>query len=176
VAAAPQSALPLVPGGSVNPVTQFVLGSFFLMREMKLSCAVFGNVSLRGAGQSLVVTWRLPAAKTDPSACSVSRPWGCLCSPDPVCPAHTVQSHIKFMVGTFGANIGGIPFFPDILGRFVPNERVVKTYEFLAGLIGEPLVHDLGRIRSGGHSARVSGARYLASIGLELFKLAVPAR
>jgi hypothetical protein len=168
--------VPLVVGGPINPATQFILGAFFLMREIELSCALFGSVKLRGEGPSLVVSWLLPESKTDSGGSSVSRSWGCLCSSGPICPAHLAEKQIKVMELRFGKSIEGLPFFPDLLGKFVPKERVVKTYEQLAVRLGEPLVDDMGRNRFGGHSARVSGARYLANIGLELFKLAVLAR
>jgi hypothetical protein len=76
----------------------------------------------------------------------------------------------------FGESLGHLPVFPTVLDTFVSKERVVKSFEQLAIRLGEPLVDDLGRNRFGGHSARVSGARFLANAGLELYKLAVLAR
>jgi hypothetical protein len=76
----------------------------------------------------------------------------------------------------FGESLGHLPVFPTGLDTFVSKERVVKSFEQLAIRLGEPLVDDLGRNRFGGHSARVSGARFLANAGLELYKLAVLAR
>jgi hypothetical protein len=66
--------------------------------------------------------------------------------------------------------------FPTALGTFVSKERIGKSFEQLARRLGEPLVDDVGRNRFGGHSARVSGACFLANTGLELYKLAVLAR
>jgi hypothetical protein len=45
----------------------------------------------------MIITWKLPASKTDPSAASVTRTWGGLCSSGSVCPAHTADFHVKFM-------------------------------------------------------------------------------
>ena len=53
---------------------------------------------------------------------------------------------------------------------------VVATFEEAARRTGEKLVDECGRRRFGGHSARVAGAQYLASMGLELYKLMVLAR
>ena len=168
--------LPLVAGGPLNPVIQFVLGAFFLMREIELSCALFRNVAIIESGSKCQVKWMLPASKTDPSGSSVTRTWGCLCNSSPVCPAHLAETHIRVMKARFGTEVVHLPLFPDAVGNFVCKSKVVGSFEQLALRLGEPLIDDLGRNRVGGHSARVSGARHLANMGLELYKLAVLAR
>jgi len=80
------------------------------------------------------------------------------------------------MNARFGTKVEQLPLFPDAVGDFVCKSKVVGSFEKLAVCLGEPLIDDLGRNRVGGHSARVSGARYLANMGLELYKRAVLAR
>jgi hypothetical protein len=87
---------------------------------------------------------------------------------------HLENLHRKF--GVDGRLDPSLPLFPNFAGGFCTKESVVETFEFLAEKSGEELKDALGRRAFGGHSARVSGARYLASIGLELFKLMVLAR
>ena len=52
----------------------------------------------------------------------------------------------------------------------------MKTIEVLATRLVEPLTDEQGRRRFGGHSLRATGARHLASMGIELFNIQLLAR
>ena len=56
------------------------------------------------------------------------------------------------------------------------KDGVVRSIERAAEAIGHPLLNAWGRRRFGGHSLRVSGARWLAGIGLEASKIQSLAR
>lgn len=53
---------------------------------------------------------------------------------------------------------------------------VVATIEKLAALIGQEVHDPDGSARFGGHLLRVTGAQYLASIGIEILKIQILAR
>ena len=169
---------PLCEDGPVNPKALAVLGAYFLTREIELSLALVGNFQVLPGPR---VVWRLPATKTDPAAASVTREWGCLCqeSSSYPCPAHCAAEHLSVLTRRFGVDGGlppELPVFPTVSGKTCEKHNVVRSFEELGRLCGLPLVDPLGRRAFGGHSARVSGARWLANMGLELFKLAVLAR
>ena len=169
---------PLCSSGPINPGCMFVLGSYFLLREIELSLALVANFQVV---EGPVVIWKLPASKTDPEAISVTREWGCLCSRNSTspCPAHFALRHLELLRDRFcvdGRLPIDLPVFPTLAGEPCSKEAVVRTFEALGSRCGLPVRDPLGRRSFGGHSARVSGARWLANMGLELLKIAVLAR
>jgi hypothetical protein len=58
-----------------------------------------------------------------------------------------------------------------VRGTAVAKVDMVKCIERAAVLCGEPLVDSLGSRRYGGHSLRVTGAQYLASVGVPLLTI-----
>ena len=141
--------------------------------------ALCKNVTVVNVGGVLAVKWRLPASKTDPMAVAVVRELGCMCQgcSSALCPAHVAKEHFKTLAKLFGPNVPrDLPLFPCIDGQTVSKGAVVRTFECPAGRCGKPMLDDLGRRAFGGHSARVTGARYYAGLGIELGKLAVFAR
>ena len=71
----------------------------------------------------------------------------------------------------FGAPLDGdLPLFPDRAGNVMEKKRVVKTLEATVAMTGEAVVDETGANLFGGHSLRVSGARMLASLGIEVAK------
>jgi hypothetical protein len=69
-----------------------------------------------------------------------------------------------------------LPVFPNLDGLPVHKDKVVLTIESLAIKCNLSLVDSLGRKAFGGHSCRVTGARWLASLGVELVKIALMGR
>ena len=171
--------LPLVEQGPVNPRALAVLGAWFLNREIELSLALCKNVTVVTNGGVLAVKWRLPASKTDPMAVAVVRELGCMCQgcSAVLCPAHVTEEHFRTLAKLFGPNVPrDLPLFPSLDGQAVAKGAVVRTFECLAERCGKSLLDDLGRRAIGGHSARVTGARFYAGLGIELRRLAVFAR
>ena len=125
--------------------------------------------------------WCLPATKTDPAAISVSREWGRLCTSGSRsrCPAHVAMGRIAILEEYFGPRDQwplDLPLFPDQTGGVVEKEAVVLTLEALAAKVNMPLRDQMGRRAIRGHSVRVTGAKHLASVGIELYKLSLLAR
>ena len=155
-----------------------------MLREIELACARFSHMFLDR--EQRVVCLELPCSKTDPTAIGCSRSWGCICTgkveeeddPCPYCTAvfHEDRLRLQFGKGAKEVMPADLPLFPTIEGRTVYKEAVVKTIEAMAQQLGEPLADPWGRRRYGGHSMRVSGAKWLAAIGVEVPKIQTLAR
>ena len=181
IAALNINADPVCEEGPVNPKALCVLGSFFLTREIEMSLAVVGNFRVREGPTGPEMEWRLPVSKTDPRAVSVTRTWKCLCQSTRVfpCPSHTAVDHLGELKTRFacdGVLPDSLPLFPAVSGATTDKAKVVRTLECLAEMYGASLTDDLGRRAFGGHSFRISGSRMLASMGIELYKIALLAR
>lgn len=172
-------------GGFANAADVFILGACFLLREIELAYARFSHLTLDLAAAT--VTLELPVSKTDASAIGCCRSWGCVCvvgSPgsDAVmaCPFHAAVRHMEYLqrviVEAGEVYPAGGALFPSSAGHTVTKEAVVRTIERLGGMLGEPLYAPDGTRRFGGHSLRVSGARWLASKGVAAEKIAALAR
>jgi hypothetical protein len=162
-----------------SPRCMLTVTSFFLMREIESSLALARNCVLLQA--SSIVRIKLAATKTDPGAVSEWREWGCVCAGVRTIPCafHAASDHYVNLTHAFGQPESWdseLPLFPRDNGKPMSKEMVVTVYEFVASATGDVLIDNLGRRRIGGHTARVTGARYLAGLGLEIFKLCVLAR
>ena len=79
--------------------------------------------------------------------------------------------------GFFGAPLDpSLPLFPDKAGNVISKAAVVKTLETTIEAMGLPIANDVGCKLYGGHSFRVTGARRLAALGVEIAKIMVMAR
>ena len=171
---------PLATGGPVNPRALIVAGSFFLTREIEAGNALLADCSFNIADRS--VSWNLPASKTDVKALGKVRSWGCICTAavsNPLCPFCVLSAHRSLLVSHFGSDgtCGPtMPLFPGIGGQHVSTASVVATIEAVAESTGERLVTECGSRRFGGHTLRVTGARLLASTGVDLLTLQILAR
>lgn len=127
-----------------------------------------------------IVRWVLPSSKTDPSAATVTREWGCLCvaAGRQLCPAHLAAAQLLYLLDSFGdeTNSPDLPFAPSLCGAVVSKAKMQDTFEALLISSGRAPLDALGRRAVGGHSARVTGARFLANLGLEVYKIALLAR
>lgn len=61
--------------------------------------------------------------------------------------------------------------FPAEDGQSSTNKGWADTFEAIAKILGLPLVHENGARAYTGHSARVSGARFMASHDIELWRV-----
>ena len=165
---------PLIDEGVFNPGDTFELGCFFLTREVELAVTTWSNFEVGEAR----VSWRLSASKTDPTAISVTRHWECICSDSGSrpCAFHAAARHRQRYLARFGDLPPDGFVFPVWSGRPATKLEMIETFEAIASRIGLPLQDPLGRRAVTGHSARVTGARHLAQMGLELYKLALLAR
>jgi hypothetical protein len=148
------------------------------MRELELSCARIKHLRVDSEAKS--VEWCLPASKTDVMAVGKMRRWECVCTgaASTPCPFHAVVNQLMVLRARFGqdADISEMPFFPSSSGGFVEKRHVVLSIEHIAAVLGESLVDSQGVRRFGGHSLRVTGARMLAGMGIDLMLIQLMAR
>ena len=174
------SSSPLVEGDPINPGLLVVIGSFFCTREIKLSLALREHVTVQSKLSGDLVSWLLPCSKTDPSALGKRRSWGCVCtsSVGAPCAFHALVDHLDILRREFGSESQwpGLPLFPDMQGRIVAKEKVVATIECIAVKLGLDIFGPTGARLFGGHSLRVTGAQWLASIGIPLMTIQLVAR
>jgi len=148
-----------------------VLGSMWLTREIEIALAL--AVHLECDDKELTATWLLPVSKTDPGAASTRRQWRCTCKasiPEAICPYHCADTQLQYLRFRHGDAQGKLPpllpLFPDAHGQPITKQAAIDTIEALARALNRPLVDSLGRRAFGGHSLRVSGAQYLAAVGV----------
>ena len=164
----------------MNAVITFLLMAFWMLREIEGAWAERRHVKLDTLNRT--ATWRLPVSKTDPKALGCERTWGCTCGNSPTwtqprrcCPYHIMEAHLTALDLEFGEDLT-LPLLPTALGGVVAKAAMVASFECVAVLLEIPLTTPEGRRYLGGHSARVSGARYWVRIGVEIYKVQLLAR
>lgn len=169
--------------GPMGPLDMAIAGAFFLTREIELSRALASHVDLKGSGNGLSASWNLPVSKTNPRGDQCIRVWGCTCQKKgrtakvELCAAHALARQKERLRVRFPDRPEEtLPLFPSASGSAVEKREVVLAIEALAKLSGQEVHHPDGTPRYGGRSLRVTGAQYLASIGIEIFKIQVLAR
>ena len=170
---------PLVERGPVNPRAVVIAGSFFLTREIEASLARRGHITFDTT--RLCVTWNLPCSKTDPSALGKQRSWGCVCSEAAgPCVYCTLVDHCAAVDRLFGDSGEGVsplfPLFPSATGEFVSKDAMVESIKAVAEGLGLPVLSKEGRELFGGHSLRITGARWMATRGIPLLTIQLLAR
>ena len=84
---------------------------------------------------------------------------------------------MRILESVFGVGLSGdFPLFPNEKGEFVAKDLVVKSFKAVASGLNLPVHTPEGYELWGGHSLRVTGARWLASRGVALLTIQVLAR
>ena len=128
----------------------------------------------------------LPCSKTDVKAVKAlgkTRSWGCVCTVQPQrdqhrelpCPYHALAEQEKTLHTLF-IDDKDVPIFCTSAGKPVTKAKVVDTFERINAMLGRPIVDHSGAKLYGGHSLRVTGAQWMASIGLPLISIQLMAR
>ena len=162
------------------PVPAVLLGSLWILREIELAWATWQDVAIDESG--MVVSWFLPVSKVDPTAKANTRSWGCLCNSlqQSGCPYHIMLAHRKALLEHFEFQPdqvpSGFPLFPDATGKVVQKRCMVAAIERIVTALELPTKGQNGRRLYGGHTLRVSGARFWVGLGLEVYKVQVFAR
>ena len=168
------------PAMPLNLIDVFVVHSFFMLREVEASFLKWRHVVIdRGVG---TLTLALPISKSDPQAHGCRRSWGCVCpvvssssSVGSPCAFHSFLRHHAALESLGPAWISlDAPLFPDAQGRHCSKIGVIQGYRALGAAIAAKPLKGQGEI--GGHTARVTGARYLAALGIELAIIQLMAR
>jgi len=152
-----------------------IMGSLFLTREIELAATKNDSITLFDDE----VRWHLPVSKTDPRALGVERRWGCLCIQDKTspCPKCAAEKQRRNLEVRFGKPLPkGLPFFPDLNGSTVTKEKMVESFNMVVSKTGKNVKNERGQHVYSGHTLRVTGARFLAGIGMEIMVLMLLAR
>ena len=170
-----RSSAPVCNRGPVGLRNLLVVGCFWMLRELEISCAKVCHLEVDAV--HFWVDWTLPASKTDVRALGKVRRWECVCSGDFTrpCPFHASVNQFEILRSSHRGE-GSSPLFPTISGGFVDKRHVVTSIEFVARLIGEALTGSGGVRRFGGHSLRVTGARLMAGMGISIVLIQLMAR
>ena len=167
-----------VPGAPVGWHNLLTIAVYFILREIEVAAACVGHVTLDTV--NLIVHLRLPASKTDQTGIGCSRSWNCLCRGQgrrADCPYHAAVDQFNLLGNIFGCPVDPrLPLFPDRAGLTISKAAVVKTIEATIVCMGLPIQNDTGGNLYGGHSFRVTGARRLAELGVEVAKIMILAR
>ena len=174
VFALPLGTDPVTDDGPISPALFAVMGTFFLTREVEITCAGFAHLHFSAEREE--VTWHLPVSKTDQRALGTSRTWGCVCNGNLslACPYHaavTQRDRLQVLANVIGKPINSLPLFPDIRGHEVTKIAAVNSIIKLAAMSGARTHDTHGRCTFGGHSLRTGGAVTLTALGLDCTKI-----
>ena len=162
----------VVEQGPLNGQAMLVVASFFMLREAEMSAATVGHLHMDEVKKEVTLT--LSVSKTDVKALGVQRSWGCVCSgmPRTPCPVCFLAAHIKVLAHEFGEPLPkDLPLFPTATGEVPTKAKVVATIEHFMTKLGKETIGIHGNKVFGGHSCRVAGARYMASLGIDLLTI-----
>ena len=165
---------PAAPLGPLWPGAACLLASWWFVREIEASHAQISH--LRWEASTQTVYWRLPNSKTDPTALGTERAHACCCKATgtAMCPFHRLQGHVRQVQEKFGASAAWV--FPTADNKKPTKAGWPSTFVAIAapGHGAEACQPNLPRFS--GHSARASGAQWLAQAGVELWKTQLPGR
>ena len=169
----------LSQGGPIGPGNLVVAGSFFMLREIEASLALWQSVTFDVGAR--LVSWNLPASKSDPKALGKTRSWGCLCTNAVAggmgpCPYHALWSQravVAAMLSRDVEDLKFVPVFPDLYGDVVTKAAVVRTVQAVAALTGMAPARVSGVT---GHVCRITGSQHLAMLGFDIVLIMLMAR
>ena len=160
---------PVCDRGHVGLRNLIVVGCFWMLRELEVSCAKVCHLEVDMVHSW--VDWTLPVSKTDIKPLSKRRRWECVCSGNLTRPClfHAIVNQLEVLRRSHGGELSGSsPLFPTLSGNFVDKRCVVASIEFVANLTREALAGSGGVQRFGGQSLRVTGARLMAGMGISI--------
>ena len=163
--------------GPLGPTNMIVGCSFFILREIEISLALWKSISFDTTKHT--VTWMLAASKCDFKALGKVRTWGCVCSEadgNEPCPYHALRAQrqlVEDTLGMTGSELDACPVFPTRDGSVCDKTQVVRIFRAIGILLGlTPEVAD----EISGHLCRVSGAQHLARLGFDIVLIKLMAR
>ena len=169
-----------VPGAPLGLKHAFVVGIMYCLREVELAHIRVKDVTV--SHTPLSVRLLLPASKTDQEGHGVIRTWHCVCEAGGgahPCPPHAVLLQLasqRQVLGEVWLARAESRLFPDAAGSVVTKAHLVDALVWLGKLRPGVVVAHTGRSLISGHSLRVTGARWLARVGLPLVTIQLIAR
>jgi len=172
-----ESEAPLVKNGPCHPRRLAIVASWWALREIEASNATLESITF--INDTAIFT--LPSSKTDTAGRGASRSLGCTCASAvaALCPFHNLQKQVTWataqarVVGRLAAQH---PLFPDRRGYAAEKQHVSATVVAIAVALGLVSNESTGAQRFSGHTFRVTGAMYLASCGIDIWRIQLHCR
>ncbi|CAE7481466.1 PAPP5 [Symbiodinium natans] len=160
------SSEPMATSGPTSPARSTIISSWWMLRELEASRAKIEHLTFDHVNKT--VTWLLPSSKTDVAALGASRKHSCACSAlcPSLCPYHCVLAQV-------GDRPGHAPVFTDVEGYPPSKAGWANTFQSLAAALGLPVTFRNGARAFTGHSARATGAQFMAIKGIELWRIQI---
>ena len=126
---------PLCFDSPLGPQALIVAGSSFMLREVEASLAKWASITFNT--EKMLITWFLPAGKSDPKGFGKRRSWGCLCPDLPgstaePCPYHALLKHSDGVSRILRISLDGLsdlPVFPTSVGNGCSKRSVVAAVQ-----------------------------------------------
>ena len=171
---------PWRPHGPLGPAAAMVVGAWWLLRETEAANLRAAHVVFSNTRGVLTVELLLPASKGDQEAKGVTRAQACVCGTSqrrPDCPAHAALRQMSLLRTRFPDRFTSagprldLPFFPQLSG--LPCTKVGFTGTILEAARKQGVDESSadGSERISGHSLRVTGARGLATLGVDTYAI-----
>ena len=146
--------------GPESPLAAVVVGVFFLLRELELSAIDMEDVSFTAT----TITLCLPVSKVDWQAKGCRRTWSCICGLGYHCPVHILREYDDELRKR-GRHTG--PWIVSASGGRCTKTAMVAMIRDAVLASGGTAKDAEGGWMISGHTFRITGARTLASWGLD---------
>ena len=146
--------------GPESPLAAIVVGTFFMLRELELSAIDVGDVMFT----ENTITLSLPVSKVDWQAKGCRRTWNCICGQGYHCPVHILKDfHIRERAHEHPSE----PWIASTTGGRCSKTGIESAIRNAALASGGRAKDAEGDWLLSGHTFRITGARTLASWGLD---------
>ena len=163
---------PLAPSGPCYPVRFAIIASWWMLREIEASNLTLDCVSF----EDKVAHLRLPTSKVDHTGKGTTRSLCCTCSSlsSLLCPFHILETQYSW--ASSKSHAGSSPLFPTLAGVAATKKATVQSIFAMAGILNLKTHTLSGAPRFTGHTFRVTGAMFLASSGIDIWRIQIHGR
>ena len=166
------------PRSAFCPSALVALGVWFLCREIEIAGALAKELEVDVIDMTVHLTF--PVSKPDSDASGVRRSLGCLCAVTNHCPAHIAKTYLNVLRRHFVTKLkmkwDTLPLFPTSDGTAMSKDSVVRFLVSLVKGYGGRVVDEVSRPCVSGHTFRISGARLLAKLGVDVITISLHGR
>lgn len=163
---------PLSPLGPCFPTRLAILASWWMLREIEANNLTLECIRF----DSDLAHLELPTSKVDPTGRGTTRSLCCTCSSTSsrLCPYHLLKDQVAW--ARRHATSNSSPLFRTTTGEPATKKATGQTITRMAELLGLDLVTKSGAPRFTGHTFRVTGAMFLASSGIDVWRIQIHGR
>lgn len=155
-----ENSVEVTPDGPQSPLAAIVVGTFFMLRELELSAIDVGDVVFT----ENTITLSLPVSKVDWQAKGCRRTWNCICGQGYLCPVHILKEfHLRERDGEHPNE----PWIVSNTGGRCSKSGIESAIRNATLASGGRAKDAEGNWLLSGHTFRITGARTLASWGLD---------